>query len=246
MERASLGRRPPVPPAWSRPAGRPRANSMTSRPNPRSDRRPPQARIVAAATILFDERGYHGTRMADIASRLGMRAPSLYNYVSSKQALLRLVMFQTMEALLEEHLLVAAGGGSVIERLRGAMEAHVRHCARNRAEMRILGREVPSLEEPERAALLALRSEYGLRWSHLLDEGVAAEGWQVRDTRLAANAVIQMGVGAALWLRPLPLSESELATALAEMVLSAVGIEAPDLPAEAPAEAVREPPQRRS
>ena len=44
-------------------------------------------RVYEVAAELFAERGYTGTSMADIASRVGIRKPSVYNYCSSKEEL---------------------------------------------------------------------------------------------------------------------------------------------------------------
>jgi AcrR family transcriptional regulator len=204
---------------------------------------PQRQRIREAAVALFEEQGYSGTRMSDIAARLGMQAPSLYNHVSSKQELLHEVMFTNMELMLEEHRLAVASTPVVVDKLRRAMEAHVRHCARFRAEMRISTHEVPSLEEPARGKLLQLRSDYSHVWVELLDQGVAEGEFRIRHTHLAANALIQMGVGVALWIRPLPLSESELVYSLGEMALGAAGVQGADGIPAAPAaiEAVAQP-----
>ncbi len=45
-------------------------------------------RLRAAAYELFGERGYDGTSMADLAERVGIAKPSLYNYYRSKEELL--------------------------------------------------------------------------------------------------------------------------------------------------------------
>ena len=55
--------------------------------------------IRDVALTLFAERGYLGTSMRDIASELGLRAPSLYNHLDSKQELLRDIMLRTMKDL---------------------------------------------------------------------------------------------------------------------------------------------------
>ena len=44
--------------------------------------------LVAAATRLFAERGYHGTSMADLAEAMGVQKGSLYSLTESKQELL--------------------------------------------------------------------------------------------------------------------------------------------------------------
>lgn len=195
-----------------------------------SDRR---EAITEAAIALFELRGYHGTRMKDIGEHLGIRAPSLYNHVDSKQELLREIMFDYMEGLLAEHRLAVDSTGDVAEKLRRAMEAHVRYTSRHPRETRIGAREIPNLEEPARAKLLDLRKEYGDNWQALIDRGVERGEFTVKDSQLAAHALTQMGLGVALWVRPLPLSESELAYTLGEMALRLLGVQEPVAPAQA-------------
>ncbi len=49
-------------------------------------------RILAAGEALFAERGYHGTTLRDVAGRVGLRIPSLYNHFPSKDALYAAVL----------------------------------------------------------------------------------------------------------------------------------------------------------
>jgi TetR/AcrR family transcriptional regulator len=49
-------------------------------------------RILDAAEQLFAERGYNGTTLRDVATRVGVRPPSLYNHFASKDALYAAVL----------------------------------------------------------------------------------------------------------------------------------------------------------
>jgi AcrR family transcriptional regulator len=49
-------------------------------------------RILDAAEELFAERGYNGTTLRDVATRVGVRPPSLYNHFTSKDALYAAVL----------------------------------------------------------------------------------------------------------------------------------------------------------
>ena len=49
-------------------------------------------RILDAAEELFAERGYNGTTLRDVATRVGVRPPSLYNHFASKDALYAAVL----------------------------------------------------------------------------------------------------------------------------------------------------------
>lgn len=49
-------------------------------------------RILDAAEALFAERGYAGTTLRDVATRVDLRIPSLYNHFASKDALYAAVL----------------------------------------------------------------------------------------------------------------------------------------------------------
>lgn len=53
--------------------------------------------IMRAAARLFDEVGYHGVNMETIAQAAGLKKPTLYHYVRSKDE----ILFQIHEAMIE-------------------------------------------------------------------------------------------------------------------------------------------------
>lgn len=57
--------------------------------------------IVQAAAKLFDEVGYHGTPMEAIADAVGIRKPTLYHYVQSKEDILALIHEAFIDILLD-------------------------------------------------------------------------------------------------------------------------------------------------
>jgi AcrR family transcriptional regulator len=80
-------------------------------------------RILDAAEALFADRGFEGTTLRDVAMRVGIRTPSLYNHFASKEALYAAVLERGVEPLLEllEELLrsdaaARADSRAVIER----------------------------------------------------------------------------------------------------------------------------------
>ncbi|MEM1110915.1 MAG: TetR/AcrR family transcriptional regulator [Pseudomonadota bacterium] len=54
--------------------------------------RPTAERILDAAEDLFAERGYAATSLGDVADRVGIRSPSLYNHFRNKEALYTAVL----------------------------------------------------------------------------------------------------------------------------------------------------------
>ena len=91
-----------------------RSSPARSRARPTPERRGEQTRerILDAAEGLFADRGFDGTTLRDVAGRVGIRTPSLYNHFPSKEALYAAVLERVVEpvlALLSE--IVRAGPG---------------------------------------------------------------------------------------------------------------------------------------
>jgi AcrR family transcriptional regulator len=78
-----------------------------------SHSRPTKARVIAAATALFAERGFHGTTMRDIAERAGVNvAAGNYHYGSKKALYLEVLraQFAQIRSVLEERRVIRPEG----------------------------------------------------------------------------------------------------------------------------------------
>jgi TetR/AcrR family transcriptional regulator len=60
--------------------------------------KPTAERILDAAEDLFAEKGYSATSLGDVADRVGIRSPSLYNHFRNKEALYGAVLERLLEA----------------------------------------------------------------------------------------------------------------------------------------------------
>ncbi|EJO89387.1 TetR family transcriptional regulator [Mycobacterium colombiense CECT 3035] len=173
---------------------------------------------------LFTIHGYEATTMADIGQAVGMRGPSLYKHVGSKQDLLAQIMVETMRTLLTMHRSAVSSAVDVTERLRRATEAHVRFHARHRLEAFVGNREIRSLIEPNRSEVLALRVEYETCFRQLIEAGIDDGRFQVASTQLASFAILDLGMGVAAWYRPDgEVSEDALVWQYSDFALRLVG-----------------------
>ena len=187
-----------------------------------------EAEIRSAALEQFVRRGYEATTMADIGAAVGMRGPSLYKHVSSKQDLLASLMHATMTALLRDHDAAVSGVDDPVERLRRAVDAHVRFHARHRREAFVGNRELRSLVEPHRSAILGLRDSYEQRFRALIGDGATRGAFRVADPQLASYAILDLGMGVAVWFREdAGPTENEVAWAQVEFALRLVGAAVP-------------------
>jgi AcrR family transcriptional regulator len=176
------------------------------------------------ALELFTAKGYQATTMADIGAAVGMRGPSLYKHVQSKQELLAHIMVTTMEDLLAAHRAAVSTTGDPVEGLRRATEAHVRYHARHRLEAFVGNREIRSLVEPHRGQVLELRAEYETCFRRLVQAGVDAGVFTVTSVRLASYAILDLGMGVSAWYRETGgYSEDTLVWQYSEFALRLVG-----------------------
>ncbi|GAA3522412.1 TetR/AcrR family transcriptional regulator [Amycolatopsis ultiminotia] len=139
--------------------------------------------------------------MGDIGAAVGMRAPSLDKHVASKQDLLAQIMVSTMNNLLAAHRTAIASPSDPIERLRRATEAHIRYHARHRLEAFVGTREIRSLTEPHRSRVRNLRTEYEACFRSVVQTGVDAGVFHVDSVGLASYALLDLGMGVAVWFR---------------------------------------------
>lgn len=176
--------------------------------------------------------------MVDIAAVVGIRAPSLYNHVDSKQQLLAEIMQNTMETLTADLHDALSSTEDPVEQLRRATEAHIRWHARHPREMRVGNSEIRALQEPKRSQITQMRREYADAWERLIALGVDRGLFRVPAPRLAVFAILEMGMGVSMWFRQDgPMSEALIAYHYADMALRLVGADAATLatPAIAPA-----------
>jgi AcrR family transcriptional regulator len=84
------------------------------------------ASVLAVAVEVFNERGYDGTSMSDLAGRLGIAKSAIYHHVASKEELLSLALDRALSGLASVRDRVSTVDAPAIERLehlvRGSVE----------------------------------------------------------------------------------------------------------------------------
>jgi AcrR family transcriptional regulator len=177
--------------------------------------------IQDAALALFASVGYRATTMADIGAAVGVRGPSLYRHLRSKQDLLSAIMVDTMTTLIADQATALRSTTDPVLRVRRMVEAHVRFHAANRERAFVGNRELGSLEPDNRAEVLRLRDRYEHGLRSVIEAGVADGGFRVPSARLASYAILDMGIGVATWFRPDgPHSVDEVAYAYADHAIA--------------------------
>jgi AcrR family transcriptional regulator len=188
--------------------------------------------VLEAACLLFAERGYRGTSMKDIAETLGVRAPSLYNHVTSKQEILLAIMDAAMDRALFALEEALDGVTDTADQLRRATESLVLDFLRFPAEVTVCNTEVRSLEPANRLAIVAKRDQYAARVRQIIERGCRDGQFSTPAPEIAAFAVLEMGNSAKSWFRASGrYPDTFVARAYGEFALRVVGCGEPAPPA---------------
>jgi AcrR family transcriptional regulator len=83
------------------------------------------ASLLAVAVEVFNERGYDGTSMEDLARATGLSKSSIYHHVESKEELLRLALERALDPLFAVTEEPGARQGRAIERLEYVVRREV-------------------------------------------------------------------------------------------------------------------------
>jgi TetR/AcrR family transcriptional regulator, cholesterol catabolism regulator len=161
-----------------------------------------RAELVAVATRLFRERGYHGVGMRAIAEAANIQAASLYHHVSGKEELLLESIYVVDRDLVVDQLPLLEGSGSFRERLARLVDGHVRHIGANRDAWWVAGRELRALPQSRLDEVQVFRRRYQHAIGEFLEAGTAAGEFDCPDPRLCSLALLDMLNGPNEWYEP--------------------------------------------
>jgi AcrR family transcriptional regulator len=157
------------------------------------------AAVRTAACELFALQGYHGTSMKDIAGRLEVSAPNLYNHVPSKQDLLVGIMDTAMDRAHRALDDALDGVADVAVALHRATETSVLDFLGHPAEITVCNTEIRSLDEPGRSRIIGKRDAYAARIRAIVEQGCAEGRFRTGHPRPATFAILELPNNAKSW-----------------------------------------------
>jgi AcrR family transcriptional regulator len=148
--------------------------------------------LIAAAVEVFSRKGFAATSVQEIADAAGIRKPSVYKHVSSKEELLFAILDVAHEqsvALMRE---VEALGLPPFEQLYEYLRRHVLSYLEDERLLNVFFREWRSVQDPERRRIIAERRRgYDTYLRGLVEECRAASGADGSlDTRFATFYIL--------------------------------------------------------
>lgn len=192
---------------------------MSARPRA-VDRR---AEIIAVATSLFREKGYHATSLDDIAERIGFTKPAIYYYFGSKED----ILFAIVDGIVDEGLRrireIAGRGGSPAQRLHDLLAENMRVILENIEPNTVFYNERGLLSPERERAIRDREREYTGIVRDLYVEGVEAGELLDVDPGVATGTLLGATIWAYRWFDPDGrLSADEVAAQVARLLMSGV------------------------
>jgi AcrR family transcriptional regulator len=156
-------------------------------------------RLFAAAVTAFAAKGFHGTTTRDIAAAAGMSPAALYVHHRSKEEILYRISKRGHQNTLALVRAARASSDDPVAQLRAVVRDFAGHHARGHTTARIVNYELSALEEPHLAEIRALRSAIDAEVQGLVAAGVASGAFDCPDPRVAAAALLSLGIDIARW-----------------------------------------------
>lgn len=177
--------------------------------------------IVAAATKLFSQRGFHGTSMQHIADALRIRKASLYYHVRSKEDLLFAIHERLINRLIAETVDALASSRSPADKLRDIIYLNTRIVAEDVEAVMVLLKERDAVTGDRWTGLVAKRDLFEQMVCGVVREGVDSGVFVERDPSLMTKTVLALPGWTSTWYRPGgPLTADDIASLYSEVALS--------------------------
>jgi TetR/AcrR family transcriptional regulator len=152
-------------------------------------------RMLRAAARCFNEKGYSGSSLKDVAAILGLTDAALYYYVRNKEELVYLCYLRAGDVGREAMDRAIAEGSNGLDTVRRYLRYHVAAMTGDEGPLAIMS-EIPSLQPAHRDRILDISRRHSARFEALLELGIDDGSIAPCDVRMTGNAIM----GALNWV----------------------------------------------
>jgi len=177
-----------------------------------------QIKILEVAVELFKEKGYMGSSVRDLATKLNIKAASLYAHIRSKEEILEWICFGVAHDFFKELQEVKNTKVSPQEKLNLFLDKHLSVVLKNRDVTHIYSNEWRHLEErlPE---FIELRKNYQQEVEQLISEIYQAENWELKSSAFTTRFILHTLNNSYFWFKRNIESTSEITNEIRDKLL---------------------------
>ena len=152
-------------------------------------------RMLRAAARCFNEKGYSGSSLKDVAAILGLTDAALYYYVRNKEELVYLCYLRAGDVGRDALDRAIAEGTDGLDTVRRYLSYHVAAMTGEDGPIAIMS-EIPSLQPEHRDRILDISRRHSARFEDILQRGIDDGSIAPCDVRMTGNAIM----GALNWV----------------------------------------------
>ena len=146
-------------------------------------------RMLRAAAKCFNEKGYSGSSLKDVAQVLGLTDAALYYYVKNKEELVYLCYLRAGDVGREAMDRASADGSNGLDTVKRYLRYHLEAMTGERGPIAIMS-EIPSLKPEHRERILEISRHHSTRFESLLEKGIEDGSIAPCDVRMTGNAIM--------------------------------------------------------
>ena len=170
-----------------------------------------KARMLKAAAQCFNEKGYSGTSLRDVADLLGLTDAALYYYVRNKEELVYLCYVRAADLGREALDRAWSEGDNGMDVILRYFRYHIEMMVGERGPIAIMS-EIPSLKPDHRDEVLELSRRHSKNFEAVLEAGIKDGSVAPCNVRMTGNAIM----GSINWIPKWFHGDPELAKKLTE------------------------------
>ncbi len=180
-------------------------------------------RLLRVAAACFNQKGYSGTSLKDVARQLDLTDAALYYYVRSKEELVYQCYRRAADLGTRAMARGQAAGGSGLDRALSYLDHHLEALCGEEGPVAIMS-EIPSLKPGHKADILERSRQHSLDFEALIAEGIADGSIAPCDVRMTGNAIMGAINWIPKWFRPGgPVSATQVRAQFTEFCRRALG-----------------------
>ena len=154
------------------------------------DKNPKRERFMKEATELLSEKGYKAMTMRVLADRLECDKSNIYNYISSKQELLDVLLFEIADKFHQGISEIESSSHSAIDKLKAIIKLHISMTYENPYKMNIHANEWKFLDEKRKKLFVKRRKNYENKISEIVSEGITEKAFKKGNPNFQRNCIL--------------------------------------------------------
>jgi AcrR family transcriptional regulator len=182
-----------------------------------------ESEVYATAARLFAQKGFHATRMQDIADELGMQKGSLYYYFNSKDELLSDLVTGSVQEAQSSLQAILDSDRAPKEKLALAVTEHLRILQQN-ADLHLINAQeiLTSLDEETAVTTNTRLKEYENIWTAIVQEGIETGDFRADlDQKIIIKALLGLCNSTLTWFElDGRLTNQQIALIFTELIIN--------------------------